>query len=449
MIRLIALFMALTTVAYAQTIPTPGKSYRNPNQSAPVAGLTDIIPLFGSKVDVTNGTITTPTVTGGVFTGGNVSGMMVTPTGGTPAALSSYISGAAAMGGLKVGPAARQNIYADYGSVVVRINDRLFVGGATVNSGTYNTPTKDWMEELIPNTTGIAQFASSGTIGNIGVLGGSRASDSVSGITNNIATAGVSYLNIENPAQVVWAIYGETRRSLGARGVAQANEFDIINAAGGDVGSADPYNPFNNVKSINTWLSSGRPDTPSGDATVALGIINNAGTAYATGGRYKVGIMFDAHSIMGTDGLTGYGTAIQLAKGHQVQWYAGTNIPTGGIASSATGTADATFIDMSPIGFAVTQGNAGALLTVIPAVAGATSFIQINASVGGTVSVASGGVAADLLLQPGSNKVLVLGGLSATGATAGALVLPSAPARFKKIKDQTDGQTYLIPLYNP
>ncbi len=89
------------------------------------------------------------------------------------------------------------------------------------------------------------------------------------------------------------------------------------------IGYIDPCLMYEQAKTIGLWLSSGRPDVASADATVALGIINNAGTAYASSGRYSKGIVIDADAIVGTTAFSpGASCAIALASGHHIQWFA-------------------------------------------------------------------------------------------------------------------------------
>jgi hypothetical protein len=93
--------------------------------------------------------------------------------------------------------------------------------------------------------------------------------------------------------------------------------------AGAPTGRIDPYLTYQGIKTAGLMLSNGRPDVASGDVTVALGIINNAGTAYATSGRYTQGIVVHADSILGTSAFNpGSGCAVALASGHAIEWFA-------------------------------------------------------------------------------------------------------------------------------
>jgi hypothetical protein len=210
-------------------------------------------------------------------------------------------------------PATGQ-FFENYGANVNRLNDRVLIGAAADNDACAPNVVKDWLEAVVGNTVLASQAAVLSTIGGIGLVAGSRASDSTWSWTFGSQSFAIND-DTETP-HPAWAAYAEARRSAGA-GLVQGMEIDVINQ--GDAGSIDPYLWWQNVTAIGQWLSCGRPDVESGDATVALGIINNTDGA---GGRYVNGIVFGHDAIAGTDGVTGQGCAVALAKGHQVEWYA-------------------------------------------------------------------------------------------------------------------------------
>lgn len=343
-------------------------------------------------------------------------------------------------------------LFQNYGCKVNRMNDRVLIGAATVNDANYPSTMKDWLEQLVPATTSIAQLASISTFGGIGVLGGARASDSgASGPANSFGIAGIVQHDDAANSKVTWGVYGEARRIANANGIAQATEFDIINLAGGSAGYIDPYDMFANLTSINLWASCGRPDVASSDATIALGIINNAGEARTSSGRYTCGICFDAHAILGTDGVSGLANAIMLAKGHQMNWYYGAGRQAGGIYSNVTAAANAQWLAFSDMGLCLTQGNAGPVLFNIPPVANAANYLRMLANAaGGAVSIDADGADADIdiTIRPKGAGSIDISGSTADAATAGAVsVLPDTPAGYLKIK--VNGADYRVAIYNP
>lgn len=223
--------------------------------------------------------------------------------------------------------------YSDFGAIVHRLNDRVFVGAAADNDGKFTAPTEDWLETLIANTTGIAQFASIARINGFGVLGAVRTSDSV----GNLFSAGVAGFAINDETvldTVTCAFYGEARHMATAFSKTTLQENDIVTETGTSIGTMTPYAMIAGLVSANLWLSNGRPDVSSGDATVAIGILNNT-AAPTTSGRYLRGIVFGSDSIYGTDGATGEGTAIAMGLGHLLSWYmTGVASPKAQISSS-------------------------------------------------------------------------------------------------------------------
>jgi hypothetical protein len=225
-------------------------------------------------------------------------------------------------------PATGQ-FFENSGANVHRLPDRVLVGAAADNDACAPNVLKDWLEAVIGNTVLASQMSVLSTIGGIGLVAGSRASDS----TWAWSFGSQSFVLNDKTDTLIpaWAAYAEARRSAGA-GLVQGMEIDVINQ--GDAGSIDPYLWWQNVTSIGQWLSCGRPDVDSGNVTVALGIINNTD---GPGGRYTKGIVITHDAIAGTDGVTGQGTAVALAKGHQLEWYSAAGQPPVAAVGSVNG----------------------------------------------------------------------------------------------------------------
>jgi hypothetical protein len=115
---------------------------------------------------------------------------------------------------------------------------------------------------------------------------------------------------------------------------------------------------------------------------------------------WKVGIKFHNTSIVGADGTSdGYGTAVAMAKGHQLQWFNSAGANTGSITSTNTVTTDATGIDFSPTGMAV-NGHNKQVLALFPNVSSAVNYPQLGAAVTtGPVYLAATGNDANIDIQ--------------------------------------------------
>jgi hypothetical protein len=243
-----------------------------------------------------------------------------------------------------------------------RFQNKLFIGKPTdLNDGAMwsNGPqafSNDWVETEVNATSAIAQLVTISERGYISVLGASRTSDNP--LANSEGTMGVAGIVIADKIptagnkSTAYGFYVEARRK-GNAGFCQGFEVDVISRTGTVAGSEAITTPLlrpNAVANANAliggWFSNSRPDiTDGGDASVAIGIINNAGTRTSTQGRYKVGILFDQNAILGADGTnvasgSNAGNAIALGVGHNIGWWnaSATTTPFTTIGSSDTTT---------------------------------------------------------------------------------------------------------------
>jgi hypothetical protein len=112
----------------------------------------------------------------------------------------------------------------------------------------------------------------------------------------------------------VWARYSEIVR-LPAGGTSFAHEI-VVKNKGNDVVN-NPYNRFPQGATIGDMYAGGGDPSlgaPTAPSTCGALFIKNGQT-------WNKGIVFDKESITGTDGVTGYGIAIALAKGHLQSWF--------------------------------------------------------------------------------------------------------------------------------
>ncbi len=262
--------------------------------------------------------------------------------------------------------------YQDLGASIQRLNDRVFVGAATVNDGTAARTGKDWVEALIPNTTNVAQFASISTIGGFGVLGASRSSDGGEPVGFAVGVAAFAVGDdTAHDHKTTTAFYAEARRRPGlpydpgnARGnfvVAQENDIHNMAGAGSQVGTIDPYRMYQDLTAADTLLASGKPGLSTVDATVALGVVNN-------GSAFRHGIVFGATALTGDDGRSGTGSALAMGAGQQIEWYAPGSPPAvqaairSDIAVDAATAGGPQLIAFTPAGLALGSGGAPGLV---------------------------------------------------------------------------------------
>lgn len=115
-----------------------------------------------------------------------------------------------------------------------------------------------------------------------------------------------------------WCFYADMQvESAGLPGQYYGIEMALKNK-GADYTST-PYTRNYGIKGL--WLVGGGDSAYGGDAAnpcdTAMVILKGAGEAI---GGWNKGIIFDAAGLTGTDGSTGTGIAIEMAKGHTIQW---------------------------------------------------------------------------------------------------------------------------------
>src|ERR1700739_273752 len=121
--------------------------------------------------------------------------------------------------------------------------NRIFCGEATFSSGDAGPVSrKDWLETLLANTTGVAEFICIDTTGQLGVVGASRSSDyrtTFSGASGGSqGLTGIGYNNDTTGAPIAVGENGLGMRASGVSGVTVGHQGDINN--GGSVVDIEP-----------------------------------------------------------------------------------------------------------------------------------------------------------------------------------------------------------------
>lgn len=360
--------------------------------------------------------------------------------------------------GTVITPSTANLFYQQNGAIVNRMNDRILLGAATVNSGNATgVGTQDWLQAIIPDTTSISQFTSLSTIGAFAGIFGTRTSDAPTSITQSICLGGFGINDNTTVVGSMTVYYGETRHYASATSVSIGFEFDSIPLSGAALGDCTPYNMFQNLVTANHWFSFGRPDVASADSSVGLGFINNAGAAFATSGRVLRGIVFDATVLIGATGVgtSGFGTAISMAAGHAIVWYNTSQNVAASIISQVQSHNSWLSLVFANTGLFVLGGTSGNLLLVTGVQAATTglNIIPTATTVGNvTVSPISSLTNADLFLEPqGAAGYIGLGcgpGMSTSANTGSASALPADPVFYYTFRFTNDGNLYKIPVYN-
>lgn len=260
--------------------------------------------------------------------------------------------------------AATGQFFTQNGAIINRINDRLFVGPATVNDGAFPNVIKDWLSQHAATYGGIGLVSTQAAIlsqnGNTALTVSSRTTDANPGSSSCIAlsVAGVNNAATPNGA-VCWGSYYETSHHVTAL-LSYCSEMDIIQY---DTAFANTPNSMAGAGSaICLWLASGGGRVGVNDATLAIGIIKN-------GAKFKSGIMFGKDSLTGADGTTGTGEAIAMAKGHQLNWYNASGSLCASFYSTVATAGNINTLTMTDAGFNIAapavQFNGGGLGALI------------------------------------------------------------------------------------
>lgn len=310
-----------------------------------------------------------------------------------------------------------------------RFNGRVLAGGSCKNNGIPNDiagAEHSWIDD--PAVTGILagsleqnamSIAAVSDEGFNGIVTGARASDAPFG-----ATLGHTSMVLQDRAsgtnQGAWSGYfvGIKAPTAATQNGVNNVEMNLWNQKGdADGGPIDPYNFFPASNMNNLWLSNGFPEVevsrPSYRATCAIGILNNV--ADTTKAKYRAGIAFKATSLEGTDGVSGRGVALSLARGHSFQWYygAGSAGPyiSSNVDSNANGVQNVVFDNF---GFLVRDTTGGATQFRVEAKANTVNYARVSPGLtGGDVVVAAEGGDADINLRLSSKG----GGQLLVGAT--------------------------------
>lgn len=384
-----------------------------------------------------------------VITGGTLDGVAI---GGTAPAYGAFAQ--VDMSGDFTSPPTGF-FWSDDGAVVMRVNDRLLVGGAAANDAAKPNIETDWLTDLVNWPVFNATAAITSSFGTIALTTGSQTLDldPVAAGTTQTTIGVAAFAMANNPGTfpadyfAAYGFYGEARVYPGTVSDAFAAELEAINLSGLANASPTPYRELVVGSAQALRLGAGGGQGLSVEpALSALAIVPNGTT-------FNAGIVFEKGALTGADGDTGFGDAILMAKGHMAAWYA-----------EGDGNGERTFFVTSTISDADFKSS-------IQAQDGAILFIQPNDTVGfaiSTVASAANGIGVkpaitgeapelesfgavadvDLRLAPKGAGTVILGVPSATSAAVGgADPLPGDPATYLIVRD--DGGTLVaIPAYN-
>jgi len=239
------------------------------------------------------------------------------------------------------------------GAVIQRMTDRLMVGGAVLNDCAFPNVYQDWLttfQVAAGLSNGSVTSATSAVLGTEEEAGsalvtGAQSLLSPTAGTSTIASSHFAINNNTTLATSAWALYAEAHKINATTSSVYACELDTRTLAA----SINPT-PFQQGNVIGLQIASGCELSAVGqfDASCAIQIADNPK-------QFKIGINFGSDSIVGTDGITGTGVAIALAKGHQVAWYNSSGNQIGSILSTCAASANSTNLNFTDSGLQITN----------------------------------------------------------------------------------------------
>lgn len=224
--------------------------------------------------------------------------------------------------------------FGNAGTGIVHRLNRIFCGEATASSSDVGpVTTKDWLETLIANTTGVAEFVCVDTTGQLGVVGASRSSDfrTVFGSATGGAqgVTGIGYNNDTTGAPVGLGLYGVGIRASGVSGTTLATQLDISNG-----GTVVDVTPFGGVVGGSTF---GNLMTAGAIGSLATA---NPSAAWAVGAgataKFRKGGVFFNGALDTSIGDSGGGIALELYDLQELRWLNSSNVLIGSIYGSSS-----------------------------------------------------------------------------------------------------------------
>lgn len=330
------------------------------------------------------------------------------------------------------------NWYVEYGGVIQRFTDRVFMGDAAKNNGRNEALQADWLTTFQQSTGspyGFLQTAQGGLLQgaaniaqNAFVVGAQTAT--LLDNYNAVGLVGVGVSNKTTGTGYGYGAYLEAYRMPGTAGGAYAIEIDPVNFA--TLTGIDPY--FQDQgQTIGIQIASGAelPSAGQFDTTAAINIQNN-------GSKFYRGIVFGHDALTGSDGVTGFAEAISLAKGHKIQWWGSQGVATSSIYCNGTTAAGGLGMLFTENQMQLRAGVTGKLVYQMFAPTGSVNYVSNRASLtGNAVQVFADGDDTNIDLQLIAKGT---GTLSFGTYTAGVI----AQAGYITVKDQTGNVRRLL-----
>jgi len=320
---------------------------------------------------------------------------------------------------------------------ILRLRDRVFVGDAAASTGNRNGT----QGGIVPDSTvganwafrdaGLMSATDKGRMPLVGFASNLNMDTTPGEPTETIGVAGFAVSTKSDRG--VWAGYFDVQiEATGTKG-GLGMEIAVKNKTGSVNDVTAYFAPSNSIAAI--WMPAGGDTSYGGSPNADNDVGVYFGSSVSSGRKWKKAIVFNQNAITGTDGVTGTGIAVELAKGHIINWRApGNNAGFTLYSSVATAGKDVQLIAQDNA-FAFLGGGSANLLS-LASVASAANYLQLgNTVAGGAPFVKALGTDTniDLRLIPQGTGVVRFG-YAVTTATVAANF---SATRTLKITDST------------
>lgn len=278
-------------------------------------------------------------------------------------------------------------VFSNNGAIISRLNDRLFIGGATLSDGAFPQVANDWLATYLL-TNGYSSYA---IAGDLAVETGTNHNDAsaILGATRtlNFTSAGTSGLgitsfainnNVTYPTQA-WAYYGEAHKVNATVGAVYGMELDTKTL----VASIAPT-PYLQGDVVTLQLASGAGISTGPaqfDASAAIQIQANPK-------KFKAGIVFGSTALAGNDGTTGSAPAILMPNGDRIDWYSPNTNLAADITSNVTTTTLGTRVVFDNAGTSFEDYQNNPVLTIASSATAIVDKLTVAGGVSGSNTVA-------------------------------------------------------------
>lgn len=222
--------------------------------------------------------------------------------------------------------------FAEDGARIVRLADRVFMGGAVAHNGTDVDNQPDWLTQKLISYGRTFGF---GQVSQVYLLAGETTGGEDRDLNANalVSAAKTSSLNLPGPydgnaigvlgvgindstdaSAGAWGLYGEGFKENGSIGPAYAEELDSINF--GPPVAIDPFTQ-SDEQTVGQQMAAGAEFTGANSSSAAYNVRNN-------GANFLRGMVWGNDAIAGTNGTDGgRGPVFQFATGHSFQYFYG------------------------------------------------------------------------------------------------------------------------------